>query len=134
MPTPKPRPKRKPASTTPAGPKVRAYIAGLPPAARAAAKEIRALVRSIAPDAVEHFSYGVPGFRYRNQPLAWYAGWKEHVSVYPFSAAFAAGHGIRLDAYETSTGTVRFPLSKPLPVALIKRLIKARMQDVRTGP
>jgi len=134
MPTPKPRPKRKPTSTTPAGPKVRAYIADLPPAARAAVREIRALVRSIAPEAVEHFSYGIPGFRYRTHPLVWYAGWKQHASIYPFSAAFAAGHGIRLDAYETSKGTVRFPLAKPLPVALIKRLIKARMHDLRMGP
>jgi uncharacterized protein YdhG (YjbR/CyaY superfamily) len=123
--------KRKSASTAPAGPKVRAYLAELPPRARAAAREIRALVRSLAPDAVEHFSYGIPGFRYRDKPLVWYAGWQEHVSIYPFSAAFAAGHGIRLDAYETSKGTVRFPLTKPLPAALIKRLIKARMQDLR---
>jgi len=118
----------------PAGPKVRAYIAALPPASRKAAREIRALVRRTVPEAVEHFSYGIPGFRYRNQPLVWYAGWKEHVSIYPFSAAFAAGHGIRLDAYQTSKGTVRFPLAKPLPVALIKRLIRARMQDSRVGP
>jgi uncharacterized protein YdhG (YjbR/CyaY superfamily) len=125
------RSRLKPAA--PASSAVRAYLAALPPAPRRSAKAIRALIRAAVPEAVEHFSYGVPGFRFNGKPLAWYGGWTEHISIYPFSEAFARAHGIPLKGYETSKGTIRFPLSKPLPTALIKRLIKARMNDLRMG-
>jgi uncharacterized protein YdhG (YjbR/CyaY superfamily) len=122
-----------PKTVAPAAPAVRAYLAALPPVSRSAAKAIRAIIRATVPEAVEHFSYGVPGFRLNGKPLAWYAGWAEHISIYPFSEAFARGHGIAQKGYETSKGTIRFPLSKPLPIALIKRLIKARLTDLRMG-
>ncbi len=110
---------------------VSAYLKTLPPESRKVAKTLREVIRATVPGAVEHFSYGVPGFRFADRPLIWYGGWREHTSIYPFSDVFARAHGIDLTGYKTSKGTIRFPLSAPLPVTIIKRLIKARVADLR---
>jgi uncharacterized protein YdhG (YjbR/CyaY superfamily) len=82
---------------------------------------------------VEGFSYGMPDFRIegRRRPLVGYAAWKGHCSLYAISAAFARDHGIDLEGYETSKGTIRFPLNRPVPAALVRRLVKARVTDLR---
>jgi uncharacterized protein YdhG (YjbR/CyaY superfamily) len=111
--------------------KRRAYLASLPPAVRTRMKTIRDLVRDLAPDAVEVFSYGIPGFKLDGKPLVWYAAFARHTSLYPMTASIRKAHAAALKDYKTSTGTVQFPLDEPLPVALVKRLVRARLAELR---
>jgi uncharacterized protein YdhG (YjbR/CyaY superfamily) len=111
--------------------KRREYFASLPAPARRRLKEIRDMVRAAAPDAVEVFSYGIPGFRLNGKPLVWYAAFTHHTSLYPMTAAIRKAHAKALEGYTMSTGTVQFPLDEPLPTALVRRLIKARLAELR---
>jgi uncharacterized protein YdhG (YjbR/CyaY superfamily) len=111
--------------------KRRAYFATLPPVVRRRMKAVREMVRGIAPDAVEVFSYGIPGFRLHGKPLVWYAAFTHHTSLYPMTASIRKAHAAALKGYKMSTGTVQFPLDEPLPAALVKRLVKARLAELR---
>jgi uncharacterized protein YdhG (YjbR/CyaY superfamily) len=111
--------------------KRQAYLAGLSPPARRAVTQLRAAIRAAARDAVEVFSYGIPGFRLYGRPFLWCAGFKHHVSLYPMTARIRRAHAVALQGYKMSTGTVQFPLDQPLPMALVKRLIRARMTEIR---
>ncbi len=111
--------------------RVRAYLAALPVQARTRMLEIRRIIRSVAPGATETFSYRIPGFRLDGKVFVYYAAFAAHCSLYPMGATIRRAHAAALKGFKTSTGTIQFPLDRPLPSALVKRLIKSRVAEMR---
>jgi uncharacterized protein YdhG (YjbR/CyaY superfamily) len=103
------------------------YLAKAPDAARATLEKLRKQIRSVAPEAVELISYGIPMFKHNGMLVA-YAAFKNHCSFFPGAAALETFKN-ELKGYQTSKGTIRFPSDKPLPAALVKRLVKARLKE-----
>ena len=124
-------------SSTKAGKQIRtqveAYFAALPADTRRALKQVRDAIRAAAPGAVEGFSYRIPSFRLDDKALVWCAAFKQHVSIYPMTATMKRVHADELEKYYVSKGTIRFPLDKAIPSALIKRLVKTRVKELRGG-
>ena len=113
-----------------AGTEIREYLASLSPDTRRAVAQLRALIRAAAPKAVEGRSYGIIGYKIDGRPFIYCGGFRRHVALYPVTAA------MRRDAdaiapYQASKGTLKFPLDAPVPVALVKRLLKTRLAEMR---
>ena len=104
---------------------VDAYIAAAPKAAQPLLRQLRALIKSGAPKAEERISYGMPYYRYHGH-LIYFAVFKNHIGLYPVGNA---DKHLEMSAYTTGKGTYRFPLDEPLPVALIRRLIRTRVKE-----
>jgi uncharacterized protein YdhG (YjbR/CyaY superfamily) len=106
------------------------YLAGLPEPAHTTLLKVRETIRSVAPaETTEEMGYGVPAFRYKAL-LAGYAAGKKFCSYYPMSGRVITRLAKDLKAYETTSGSIHFPLDKPLPVTLIKKLVKARLDEI----
>ncbi len=107
---------------------VEEYLARVPEPARTTLKKVRAAIRAAAPpQAIETISYRIPAFKHKGI-LAWYAAFSDHCSLFPGASGIAA-FADHLKKYSVSKGTIRFPIDKPLPAALIKKLVKARVAE-----
>jgi uncharacterized protein YdhG (YjbR/CyaY superfamily) len=104
------------------------YFARVPEPGRSVLTKLRAAIRSVLPrDTTEIISYQIPAFA-RDGVIIWYAAFADHVSVFPRGSVLTKFKD-ELTGFKTSKGTVQFPLDKPLPVALIKRIVKARLAE-----
>jgi uncharacterized protein YdhG (YjbR/CyaY superfamily) len=102
------------------------YLARVPDPARSTLNKIRAVIRSVVPrEATETISYGIPAFKHKGV-LVWFAAFSKHCSLFPGSSVLEAFKN-ELKGFKTSKGTIQFPVDKPLPVALVKKLVKARL-------
>jgi uncharacterized protein YdhG (YjbR/CyaY superfamily) len=110
-----------------------AYIALAPPEARAALEALRRVIRAAAPTATEAISYQMPTFKYDGKPLVAFAAWKNHCSLYPMSYAVIDAHARALEGYAIDKGTIRFPADRPLPVAVVKQVVQARIAELHAG-
>jgi len=105
------------------------YLAGVPEPARSTLRKIRAAIRSAAPlEATETISYRMPAFKYKGV-LVWFAAFSNHCSLFPTASVVEAFKN-ELKGYSTSRGTIQFPVDKPLPAALVRKLVKARVAQV----
>jgi uncharacterized protein YdhG (YjbR/CyaY superfamily) len=104
------------------------YLAALPADKRAALETLRRLIRSAAPRAEECISYGIPSFR-QDGMLVGFGAAARHCALYLMSATTVAAHGEQLEGYDTSKGTIRFTPEAPLPAALVRKLVKARLRE-----
>ncbi len=117
---------------SPAPKDIDAYLAALPVGQRAVLQKLRQTIKATAPEAVESISYQMPTFKYKGRPLIYFGAAKNHCAVYGMSSVFEA-HKSELEPYVTSKGTIRFPADKPLPAALVKKLVKAQMKAIESG-
>ena len=121
---------KKKVSASPKFKTVQEYIASLPPVAKAVVKELRQTIKQVAPTAEDMISYNMPAFKLDGKGLIWYAAWKEHVSIYPRTRVMEEAIK-ELANYEGAKGTIKFPLDKPMPFAMIQKIIKLRMLEIK---
>ncbi|MGB8096681.1 MAG: DUF1801 domain-containing protein [Terracidiphilus sp.] len=108
---------------------VEAYLARVPEPHRTTLEKVRAMIRAAAPaEAEECISYGMPAFRYQGA-LVGYGAFKQHCSFFPMSAAMLDEFADEVAPYRTAKGTLRFAPDKPLPAALVKKMVKARVRQ-----
>lgn len=93
-------------------------------------QKLRATIKSVCPEAVEVISYSMPAFKYKGRQLVGYAVAKERCSLYPWTNSIVVRLKDELEKFSTSKGTIRFTPQKPLPVSLIKKIVKIRMEEI----
>lgn len=106
---------------------VESYLAAVPEPHRSTLERVRAAIRAAVPkEATEAISYGMPSFQYKGG-LVGYAAFKAHCSFFPMSGRLIEEFAEELKGYKTSKGTIQFPVDKPLPAALVKKMVRARV-------
>jgi uncharacterized protein YdhG (YjbR/CyaY superfamily) len=103
------------------------YLAAVPEPARSTLEKVRAVIRSVVPEeTTEVISYGIPTFKYKRGLVA-LAAFKDHCSFFPMGASVLDAFQEELSEFRVAKGTLHFPLDKPLPAALVKKIVKARI-------
>jgi len=106
------------------------YIALQPEAAQGLLKRVRSTIRKALPGVEEGISYKIPTYKLQGEPVIYFAGWKQHYSLYPASGNLIAAFKDDLAPYEINKATIRFPLAGTVPVKLIERITKYRAKEV----
>jgi uncharacterized protein YdhG (YjbR/CyaY superfamily) len=111
------------------------YVATFPPDVQAILQRVRTTIHKAVPKAQEAISYQIPTFKLEGSYVVYFAGWKQHYSLYPASSRLVAAFKEDLAPYEVNKGTIRFPLSAAVPVRLIGRIAKflAKEAEARAG-
>jgi uncharacterized protein YdhG (YjbR/CyaY superfamily) len=106
------------------------YIASQPEAVQGILGRVRSTIRKAVPGAEEVISYKIPTYKLNSGAVLFFAGWKQHYSLYPANERVVTAFKDELASYEVNKGTIRFPLSRPVPVNLIARIAKFRAKEV----
>jgi uncharacterized protein YdhG (YjbR/CyaY superfamily) len=106
------------------------YISAQPEELRDALQRVRSTIRKAVPEAAEVISYKMPTYKLRGNRVLYFAGWKQHYALYAATDSVVAAFKDELAPYEVDKGTIRFPLSAPVPVKLIERIAKFRAKEV----
>ncbi len=109
------------------------YLRGVEEPKRSALQALRRTILEIVPDADQVISYRVPAFRVRGQTVAGFAAFKDHLSYLPFSGSVLAELTDELDGYTMTKSALHFPVDRPLPKTVVKKLIAVRLGEVRPG-
>lgn len=107
------------------------YLESLPMDNQRALGNLRRTIQEIVPYAEEGLSYGVPAFKIHGRPLVCYASFKNHCGFYPLRPEVLQSFAADLAGFETAKGTIRFKVDKPLPVTLVKRIVKACLKELK---
>jgi uncharacterized protein YdhG (YjbR/CyaY superfamily) len=106
---------------------VEEYLARVPEPARSTLEKMRAMIRSVVPkETTEVISYGIPTFRYKRGLVA-FAAFRDHCSFFPLGSSVLDEFAEELKGFRASKGTLHFPVDKPMPAALVKKIVKARL-------
>ena len=106
------------------------YFASVPPKSRKTLNELRKTIKGVVPQATEVIYYQMPSFR-DTRPLVAYGAFSDHCSLFPLSAAVVERFKHQLKGYTATRGTIHFPLDKPIPASLVKKIVKARIVQNR---
>lgn len=105
------------------------YISAQPTSAHSILNQVRVTLQAALPAAQEQISYNIPAYKIAGAPIIYFAGWKKHFSLYPATSGVLAACKAELANYRVNKGTIRFPLTTPVPVELIQRIAKLRAEE-----
>ena len=105
------------------------YIYAFPKNVQKILEEVRQTIKEIIPQAEELISYQIPTFKLNGSYIIYFAGWKNHISLYPVTDEIKEKFKKEISSYKTSKGTIQFPLDKPMPLSLIKKIVKHKVKE-----